>query len=57
MTPGRPPCDEQLIRWPEYIESAQTVDVSAEDRKRLREFADEALRAKRGYDETVEDWG
>jgi hypothetical protein len=55
MTPGRPPCDEQVIRWPEYIESAQAVDVSAEDRKRLREFADEALRAKRGYDETVED--
>ncbi|WP_050032901.1 hypothetical protein [Halorubrum halophilum] len=28
------------------IESAQAVDVSAEDRKRIREFADETLRAE-----------
>ena len=28
------------------IESAQAVDVSAEDRTRIREFADETLRAE-----------
>ena len=33
------------------IESAQAVDVSAEDRKRIREFADETLRAEGETDE------
>ncbi|KDS90823.1 hypothetical protein FK85_09625 [Halorubrum saccharovorum] len=33
------------------IESAQAVDVSAEDRKRIREFADETLRAEGKSDE------
>ena len=30
------------------IESAQAVDVSAEEKKRIREFADEVLEAERG---------
>ena len=33
------------------IESAQAVDVSAEDKKRIREFADETLRAEGETDE------
>ena len=33
------------------IESARAVDVSAEDRKRIREFADETLRAEGETDE------
>jgi len=37
------------------IESAQAVDVSAEDRKRIREFADEALRAEGESNEEGED--
>ena len=31
------------------IENAQMVDVSAGDRKRIREFADETLRAEQQY--------
>jgi len=37
------------------IESAQAVDVSAEDRKRIREFADETLRAEGESNEEGED--
>ena len=33
------------------IESAQAVDVSAEEKKRIREFADEPLRAEGETDE------
>ncbi|MDB2259483.1 hypothetical protein PM035_01140 [Halorubrum ezzemoulense] len=33
------------------IESAQAVDVSAEEKKRIREFADETLRAEGEPDE------
>ncbi|MYL66189.1 hypothetical protein [Halorubrum distributum] len=33
------------------IESAQAVDVSAEEKKRIREFADETLRAEGEADE------
>ncbi|SFR36473.1 hypothetical protein [Halorubrum sodomense] len=32
------------------IESAQAVDVSAEEKKRIREFADDVLEAERGED-------
>ncbi|MDB2282455.1 MULTISPECIES: hypothetical protein [Halorubrum] len=34
-----------------HIESAQAVDVSAEEKKRVREFADETLRAEGEPDE------
>ena len=37
------------------IESAQAVDVSAEDRMRIREFAQETLRAERESDGKGED--
>ena len=36
------------------IESAKTVDVSADDKKRIRAFADETLQEERGGDEAVE---
>ena len=37
------------------IESAQAVDVSVEDRMRIREFAQETLRAERESDGNGED--
>ncbi|GAA0514309.1 hypothetical protein SAMN04488066_103147 [Halorubrum aquaticum] len=36
------------------LESAQAVDVSAEEKVRIREFADEVLRAERDDDEDGE---
>ncbi|QKY16090.1 hypothetical protein [Halorubrum sp. CBA1229] len=37
------------------IESAQAVDVSVDDKKRIREFAQETLRAERESDGNGED--